>query len=148
LSWLLGLPRQFNRPTVLLLPKKGARYQIAAENIEGVAPRGQCACTCRSAARENGKITKYRVNIDGYRDWHVNGYVSHGELINVTVHSAIARESQDNIGGGGCTRPAASFGDRVPLLDMTHDRNPSGLGLCLHVGPIALRHKFKIGVLW
>jgi hypothetical protein len=112
LSWLLGLPRQASRPTVLLL-QKSARYQIAAENIKCVAPRGQCACTCQSAAHENGNITKYRVNIDGYRDWHVNGYVSHGELVNVTVHSAIARRSLDNIGGGGCTRPATSFGDHV-----------------------------------
>lgn len=69
--------------------------------------------------------------------WHVNGYVSNGGLNVVVQHNTIACDVQDNNNGGGCTGPAASFGDFQPLANITYDSNlfvASPGGYCLAAG--------------
>ncbi|WP_170111000.1 DUF4082 domain-containing protein [Antricoccus suffuscus] len=70
-------------------------------------------------------------------DWHVNGYVSNGGSNVLVQHNTIACDVQDNSNGGGCTGPAASFGDFAPLSNITYDNNlfvASPGGYCLAAG--------------
>ncbi|PRZ42492.1 hypothetical protein CLV47_105114 [Antricoccus suffuscus] len=69
--------------------------------------------------------------------WHVNGYVSNGGSNVLVKHNTIACDVQDNSAGGGCTGPAASFGDFAPLKDITYDGNllvATPGGYCLSAG--------------
>jgi hypothetical protein len=70
-------------------------------------------------------------------NWHVNGWISNGGT-NVTLrHNTLACEPGDNGVGGGCTGPAAAFGDFGPLANITFDRNlfVAGPGsYCLYAG--------------
>lgn len=70
-------------------------------------------------------------------DWHVNGYVSNGGSNVIIRHNTIACEPKDNSNGGGCTGPAASFGDFGPLKNITYDNNlfkAGPGGYCLSAG--------------
>lgn len=70
-------------------------------------------------------------------DWHVNGYVSNGGSNVLVKHNTIACDVRDNSNGGGCTGPAASFGDFAPLSNIKYDNNllvASPGGYCLAAG--------------
>jgi len=56
-------------------------------------------------------------------DWHVNGYVSNGGSNVLVQHNSLACEVNDNANGGGCTGPAASFGDFAPITNVTYNHN-------------------------
>jgi hypothetical protein len=66
-------------------------------------------------------------------DWHVNGYLSNGGSDVVIRHNTLDCQAPD----GGCTGPAAIFGDYAPLKNITFDNNlfVSGPGgHCLRLG--------------
>ena len=70
-------------------------------------------------------------------NWHVNGYVSNGGSNVVVKHNTIACDVRDNSNGGGCTGPAASFGDFSALSNIVYDNNlfvASPGGYCLAAG--------------
>lgn len=70
-------------------------------------------------------------------DWHVNGYVSNGGSNVLIKHNTLACDVADNSNGGGCTGPAASFGDFEILSKITYDNNlflAGPGGYCLHAG--------------
>lgn len=56
-------------------------------------------------------------------DWHVNGYVSNGGSNVIVRHNTLQCEPRDNSNGGGCTGPAASFGDFSPISNVVYDGN-------------------------
>lgn len=118
--------------------------------------------TAKAPAVGYSNITMARVNVHGARvsvlcgsncvitdswlhgqymepgsDWHVNGYVSNGGSNVVVRHNTIACDVKDNNNGGGCTGPAASFGDFSPLSNITYDGNlfvATPGGYCLAAG--------------
>lgn len=55
--------------------------------------------------------------------WHVDGYLSNGGENVVLRNNTLECEPQGNASGGGCTAPAASFGDFAPLRNITFDGN-------------------------
>lgn len=70
-------------------------------------------------------------------DWHVNGYVSNGGSNVVLRHNTLACDVTETSIGGGCTGPAASFGDFAPLSDIVYDNNlfvATPGGYCLSAG--------------
>lgn len=69
--------------------------------------------------------------------WHVNGYVSNGGSNALIQHNTIGCDTPDNANGGGCTGPAASFGDFAALVNITYNNNlitASPGGYCLAAG--------------
>jgi hypothetical protein len=54
---------------------------------------------------------------------HINGYLSNGGHDVVLRHNSIACDVQNNSAGGGCTGPAAIFGDFSALKNYTFDKN-------------------------
>jgi hypothetical protein len=70
--------------------------------------------------------------------WHVNGYISNGGSHVLLKHNTVACDAlYDAKSDGGCTGPAAIFGDFDPLNDITFDDNlfVAGPGAyCLYAG--------------
>jgi hypothetical protein len=70
-------------------------------------------------------------------DWHVNGYLSNGGSNVIVRHNTLACDVKDNSNGGGCTGPAASFGDFSALSNIVYDGNllvASPGSYCLYAG--------------
>ena len=70
-------------------------------------------------------------------NWHVNGFISNGGSNMKLVHNTLACEPGDNGQGGGCTGPAATFGDFEAVKGVTYDQNLFAAGpgsYCLYGG--------------
>lgn len=70
-------------------------------------------------------------------DWHANGYISNGGSNVLVKHNTLACDAPNNSSDGGCTGPAASFGDFDQLDNIVYENNllKAGPGsYCLYAG--------------